>query len=404
MSKQLKPKQWIKLFRIYESLGTPSIWIEYKKYKKVTNSAKTWFIIKYRKFLKSGRNMNALISMSGKSSKKGSKAGRPKNPGTKHEIWKEFIKEVGDDELANLLDDLIEDGDDKLVERVKKIVKKKSKLSSRKIAKILNLSKSTVCNFRNNKTAKNTQKSDRQSFREAICEIFTRSGFRYGRRPIARILFTDYKCTLSDRQVGRIMNENGLFCKIREARKIPEIKNIHANFNDLVLRDYDNLFHDIEILATDVTYILAPYDAKENNVYLSVIISHKTKEIIGWKLSMCNDATLVIDSFSAIKNKPLKAIVHSDHGACYTSKAFTDMLLENHWIQSMSRVGNSLDNRVVEFWFSIFKTELIYKLDIKHMSFKELEQAIANYIDYYNNVRIQQKLNWNSPIQYKNGL
>ncbi|MBO6073262.1 IS3 family transposase [bacterium] len=41
----------------------------------------------------------------------------------------------------------------------------------------------------------------------------------------------------------------------------------------------------------------------------------------------------------------------------------------------------------------MLKTELISKLDIKHMSFKELEQAIANYIDYYNNVRIQEKLN-----------
>ena len=70
----------------------------------------------------------------------------------------------------------------------------------------------------------------------------------------------------------------------------------------------------------------------------------------------------------------------------------------------MSRISNCLDNVVVEFWFSILKTELISKLDIKHMSFKELEQAIANYIDYYNNVRIQKKLNWMSPVQFRNQL
>ena len=70
----------------------------------------------------------------------------------------------------------------------------------------------------------------------------------------------------------------------------------------------------------------------------------------------------------------------------------------------MSRVANLLDNRVVEYWFSILKTELIYKLNIKHMSFEELEQAIANYIDYYNNVRIQEKLNWMSPVQFRNQL
>ena len=78
MSKQLKPEEWIKLFRIYESLGTPKIWIEYAKYKKVTDSVKAWFIIKYWKFLEHNRNMNALISMSGKSPKKGTQAGHPK--------------------------------------------------------------------------------------------------------------------------------------------------------------------------------------------------------------------------------------------------------------------------------------------------------------------------------------
>ncbi|MBQ5492500.1 MAG: IS3 family transposase, partial [Mycoplasmataceae bacterium] len=68
------------------------------------------------------------------------------------------------------------------------------------------------------------------------------------------------------------------------------------------------------------------------------------------------------------------------------------------------RVGNSLDNRDIEFWFSIFKTELIYRLDIKKMLFVELKQAIADYIYYYNNVRIQKKLNWMTPIQYKSQL
>ena len=70
MSKQLKPKQWIKLFRLYESLVTPAVWIEYAKLKKLIDSSKAWFIIKYRKYLNHNKDMNALISMSGKSPKK----------------------------------------------------------------------------------------------------------------------------------------------------------------------------------------------------------------------------------------------------------------------------------------------------------------------------------------------
>ena len=64
----------------------------------------------------------------------------------------------------------------------------------------------------------------------------------------------------------------------------------------------------------------------------------------------------------------------------------------------MARVGNSLDNRDIEFWFSIFKTELIYRLDIKRMSFVQLRQTIADYIYYYNNVRIQK--NWTGWHQF----
>ena len=73
--------------------------------------------------------MNALISMSGKSPKKGTKAGRPKKDQTKHEIWNKFINQLGDDELANLLSDLVDNGDEELIKKIKEI-SKKTKLSS----------------------------------------------------------------------------------------------------------------------------------------------------------------------------------------------------------------------------------------------------------------------------------
>lgn len=75
--------------------------------------------------------------------------------------------------------------------------------------------------------------------------------------------------------------------------------------------------------------------------------------------------------------------------------------MSNQWAQSMSRIENSLDNRVIEFWFSILKTELIYNLNIAQMTFNKLENEINNFIDYYNDVRIQEKLNWMLSSEYK---
>ena len=59
----------------------------------------------------------------------------------------------------------------------------------------------------------------------------------------------------------------------------------------------------------------------------------------------------------------------------------------------MSRVGNCLDNREIKHWFGVLKTELIYNLDFSEITYADLKQKIDEYIFYYNNIRIQQKLN-----------
>ena len=63
------------------------------------------------------------------------------------------------------------------------------------------------------------------------------------------------------------MNKLWLFCSIRIAKKIKELKNTKVDINNLVLRDYDNKNHEHEIIATDVTYLLETWDAKQNNLY-----------------------------------------------------------------------------------------------------------------------------------------
>ena len=52
----------------------------------------------------------------------------------------------------------------------------------------------------------------------------------------------------------------------------------------------------------------------------------------------------------------------------------------------------------------ILKTEFICKLNIKQMTFNELENEIDDFIHYYNNVIIQEKLDWMTPTQHKNRL
>ena len=92
-------------------------------------------------------------------------------------------------------------------------------------------------------------------------------------------------------------------------------------------------------------------------------------------------------------------ILHSDQGWQYQMKPYQNLLKAKGITQSMSRKATCLDNAVAENFFGLLKTELFYleKFD----SVNQLEKAIVEYIDYYNNRRIKLKLNGLSPVQYR---
>ncbi|ATP59502.1 DDE-type integrase/transposase/recombinase [Mesomycoplasma dispar] len=122
------------------------------------------------------------------------------------------------------------------------------------------------------------------------------------------------------------------------------------------------------IVATDVTYIKSPKDILDNNVYLSIAVHHKSKKIINWNLSTSNDVEIVYSHLSKIKFKK-KWYLHSDHGYQYSSNLYKQMVKENNAIISMSRIGNSLDNREAEYFFSNLKSECLSQINIKKLTF-----------------------------------
>ena len=80
-------------------------------------------------------------------------------------------------------------------------------------------------------------------------------------------------------------------------------------------------------------------------------------------------------------------------------KQYTNTLENNKIFQSMPRKGTCLDNSPMENFFGIMKQEMYYgKI---YRSFEELEKAVIDYIYYYNNLRIKEKLKWNSPVDYR---
>ncbi len=92
-------------------------------------------------------------------------------------------------------------------------------------------------------------------------------------------------------------------------------------------------------------------------------------------------------------------ILHSDQGWQYQHKHYQKLLKDNGIIQSMSRKGNCLDNAVMENFFGILKSELLYLKEFD--SIEQFKQELIEYLDYYNNRRIKAKLKGLPPAVHR---
>ena len=92
-------------------------------------------------------------------------------------------------------------------------------------------------------------------------------------------------------------------------------------------------------------------------------------------------------------------LMHSDQGWHYQHAAYQRSLKNHHIIQSMSRKGNCLDNSVMENFFGIMKSELLYAK--KYTSMDSFITDLKEYMEYYNNERIKLRLSGMSPVLYR---
>lgn len=160
-------------------------------------------------------------------------------------------------------------------------------------------------------------------------------------------------------------------------------------------------------ITTDTTEFKYYEKDKKGNyqikkAYLNPYLDMYNSEIISFSISKRPNYRAVeeaLDKALEITKDQKEVIYHSDQGWLYQIPRYVNKLKDNGITQSMSRKGNCLDNSIMENFFSIIKQEMYNKKVF--YSFKELEQAIIEYIDYYNNKRIKEKLGFMSPVEYR---
>ena len=140
-------------------------------------------------------------------------------------------------------------------------------------------------------------------------------------------------------------------------------------------------------LTTDITYL--PFGPKR--LYLSSIMDLHNGEIIAYTISSKQDTKFVLDTLNQI-DLPKDVLLHSDQGSVYTSAEYYNLCKEKGIIRSMSRKGTPADNAPIESFHSSLKCEAFYIKDEVITSSSIVIQIVENYIKYYNENRIQQKI------------
>ena len=140
--------------------------------------------------------------------------------------------------------------------------------------------------------------------------------------------------------------------------------------------------------VTDISYI----KTGQGILYLSVIRDLYDNSIVAYKTGTEQNSNLVLSTIRAAKKKEkvtAELQLHSDQGFQYTSQAYFKLTKAYHITPSMSRRGNPYDNAMAENFFSILKTECIYRAKIR--TYEEARLLIGAYIQFYNTERIQLK-------------
>ena len=189
--------------------------------------------------------------------------------------------------------------------------------------------------------------------------------------------------------VLRVMKKYDLLSEIRRRRKWVNMGQQVHRYENLLNRQFQSDRPNFK-WVTDISYI----HTKQGILFLSMIRDLYDNSIVAYKTGTEQTINLVLDTIRLAMRKEKKAVaaelqLHSDQGFQYTSQAYFNLTQKYGITPSMSRRGNCYDNAMAENFFSILKTECIYRH--KPATFKEANEMIERYIHFYNHERIQLK-------------
>jgi putative transposase len=162
-----------------------------------------------------------------------------------------------------------------------------------------------------------------------------------------------------------------------------------------LLRDLE-IVHPNQVWATDITYV----PMKRGFLYLTAVIDLYSRYVVHWKLANSMEAIwcrdLVAEALEIHQVAP--KIFNTDQGVQYTSKVFTNFILDNKIRLSMDGKGRATDNAFIERLWRSVKYEQLYLNE--YQTGKELYDMLEAYFAYYNTARRHSSIQDEYPEQW----
>ena len=253
------------------------------------------------------------------------------------------------------------------------------------MCRFFSVSRSGYYNFIKRLSRPETDAALAQTIRQQQDKCF----YTYGYRRMWQWLERNAGIHHNPKTILRVMKKYGLLSEIRRRRKWQQMGQQLHKYENLLNRNFHAETPNHK-WVTDISYI----QTKQGVLYLSIIRDLYDNSIVAYKTATQQTVNLVLDTIRLAMKRERKRVavelqLHSDQGFQYTSRAYFNLTQAYGITPSMSRKGNPYDNAMAENFFSILKTECIYRH--KPDTFSQANEMIDRYILFYNHERIQLK-------------
>lgn len=205
---------------------------------------------------------------------------------------------------------------------------------------------------------------------------------------------------VNHKRIARVMRSINLAgVRLRRRHRTTVTDPAAAKAPDLIGRDFTASEPNMKYVG-DITYL--PVESGKF-LYLATVIDLASRRLAGWAIADHMRTELVTDALAAAercRGSLAGAVMHTDHGAQYTSRAFAEACRRAGVRQSMSAIGSSADNALAESFNATFKRETLQG-GKSWSSEREARLDAFRWLHRYNTRRRHSRLGQRSPMAYE---